>query len=235
MRLNRGELQWTLPAKAVRSYKNWQGRMARYVRTKTDLQAALAEQRLALRSSASAYDQGHLWEAKRLATVAYTLLHDGTGRTKSLLTQMGLRGRLRFISTAREIEWMAPAIALVLIKTDHEGTACVPYCEAGLVPDRSVWLQFQSWWDLPIYKTVSGLVLCRKNLIFALRAQDGGAHFDGELPDNAYHPFATVNDERFKTGPTGSQIPIPNAHLASMRQIGWEIEETLKSYDQMPL
>lgn len=41
----------------------------------------LSEQLSALRASCPGYDAGHQWEAKRIATALYTLLHDGRRAT----------------------------------------------------------------------------------------------------------------------------------------------------------
>lgn len=203
--------------------------MPRYVRTRDEILVALAEQRRALRSSASAYDAGSKWEAKRLAIAAYNLLHDGTGRTKSILSQLNLRAGLRFTSTAREIEKSWPAIALVMIRADLKEVGYVPHCNVPEPPEWAHEMQFHNWWEELIYKSRKGAAVTRKNLVFALRSKDGGAHFDGELEDDGYFPMSKNADPRFFYD---QGKPILNAHLASMRQISWEIEKALEG---MPL
>lgn len=203
--------------------------MSRHVRSEDEVRDAFKEQMLAISASSKSYDEGHLWEARRLATAAYTLLHDGTGRTKSILTQLKARAKLIFYSSARPLDpSLLPSIALINMKTSGgPWTFSAPLDGVREAP----WLhemQFPNWYEEPIFKMLNGNVLTRKNLIFALRSQDGGSHFDGELPDNAYYYFATENDPRVRLVDGDVERPMPNAHLASMRQIAWEISESVK-------
>jgi hypothetical protein len=46
---------------------------------------ALEEQRQSLMASVDGYDFGKLWEAKRISASTYMLVHDGRGKTKSLI------------------------------------------------------------------------------------------------------------------------------------------------------
>jgi hypothetical protein len=62
----------------------------------------LHEQMTFLRGSAESYDAGDFSEAKRLATTLRLLLHD-TKKSRSLLTHLGLKNKLRFVDTAGEI------------------------------------------------------------------------------------------------------------------------------------
>ena len=210
--------------------------MPPYVRSPDEVKNALREQIMMMRASAEGYDNGNRWEAKRLAVSAYTLLHDGTGRTKSILTQLGARAGMRFVSTAMDINGLIPANALVAMQSKAgQPFEYAPYLDISNELEWTHRLQFQNWWDETIFQTVRGQTLSRKNLVFALRSQDNGGHFDAELPDNAYYPFATVNDERVTATFAGNSGPIPDAHLATMRQIAWEILETLKEAGLAPL
>jgi hypothetical protein len=70
------------------------------------------------------------------------------------------------------------------------------------------------------------VTLTRRRLVFALRHQDGGGHV-GTLTDDAYVRlkagggwFGGVSDR--------PPEPLINGVTATMRQVGWEVTETLK-------
>jgi hypothetical protein len=69
-------------------------------RTRAELVSALNEQLGAIKASSAAFDAGVTWEATRLATAAYVILHDGKRRTVSLLTQLGVKEKIPFISSS---------------------------------------------------------------------------------------------------------------------------------------
>jgi len=66
-------------------------------RTIDDLQALLDEQFVWLADSAEAYDRGSESDAKRIAGVVRTLLHD-SGSSHSLLKQLALKDELSFVA-----------------------------------------------------------------------------------------------------------------------------------------
>jgi hypothetical protein len=76
--------------------------MARHRQTDPELMEHLYQQIAFLRRSASQYDNGEFSEAKRLATTLRILLHD-SHTSKSLLTQLGLKEKLRFVDTAGDV------------------------------------------------------------------------------------------------------------------------------------
>lgn len=77
--------------------------MARHRQTDLELMQHLYEQMGFLRRSAEHYDAGDFSESKRLATTLRLLLHD-TQKSSSLLMQLGLTAKLRFVDTAGEIQ-----------------------------------------------------------------------------------------------------------------------------------
>ena len=70
-------------------------------RTVAETKEALDVQRRAIVASCAAYDNGEKWEALRLATAVYLVVHDGGKNNKSLLTQLGVRDATKFIASAR--------------------------------------------------------------------------------------------------------------------------------------
>lgn len=222
-------------------------KMAKHPRSKLELQVELGEQAEALRSSAVAYDSGKLWEAKRLATTAYILLHDGGRNSKSLLAQLGVKGEM--LSTADHgSDAPLPLASLTIgMAAANPGMTFSPVL-TGYTTSRT--LPFNKWYEEPVF--VSGtLRLTRKNLIFTFRSQAGGAHVDGSITNDAFQWLHKKSPIHVKTGPTspardseGNEVecppeleqifaeydgPVPNGHAASMRQIAWEIDHKLQS------
>jgi hypothetical protein len=70
-----------------------------WTRPREEVLDALNQQREALIASCKSYDEGNRWEALRLATAVYIIVHDGGRNSKSILTQLGLRGSLRFVGS----------------------------------------------------------------------------------------------------------------------------------------
>lgn len=198
------------------------------------LESMLHEKRLAIRSSSRAFDRGELWEAKRIASEIWMLCHDGRGKTKSLLGQLGIRSKLNFFSTGRRSPLYNnplayPPTTLVAFEGNITGWAVIPACQLGgfpaCRPGWDSWQKFHDWWDEPIIRRANGGSLSRKNLISSARDQDGGAHVDGELTDENYTSLIADLDPSLRHG----DVPFRNAHLACIRQIGWEMEASLSA------
>jgi hypothetical protein len=100
------------------------------------------------------------------------------------------------------------------------------------------WLSFSKWWEEPIFQEIApskpgfplgdGRKLSRKNLVFHLRSQDGGGHYDTELRHEPYIGLAVRRRIGIYRDNNGAAEPIGDPHLASMRQIAWELEQSLK-------
>ncbi len=99
-------------------------------------------------------------------------------------------------------------------------------------------LQFHDWWEKElIFRAPSGVSMNRRRLVFALRNQDGGGHFDPQLTDEAYVEFSRVpvwfeNPEEMTVmtnqgGKPGYSPIRPFPHLPTMRQIAFELDRTL--------
>lgn len=231
-------------------------------KSREELEAALARQLGHMRRSAQIFDDGVLEEAERLASVAYILLHDGRGRTKSLLGQLGLKHRLRLFDTTRPPP--PPGhIALQNAKLCSLRLAVGPdneWAEVNYVPafhhaksiDDIRLIPFSKWIDQPIYQSAKGFAVTRKNLITSLRDQGGGGHVDAEITHRDYHWLSSMGEDNFfleksehtdnawalaaclKREPDDSLTPVQgkpifkNGHWASMRQVTWELDESLK-------
>jgi hypothetical protein len=73
--------------------------MGKWHRPRTEVVQQMRNHILALETSGRNFDLGAKWEAPRLATAVYTMVHDGGRNSKSILTQLGLRATLRFSSS----------------------------------------------------------------------------------------------------------------------------------------
>jgi hypothetical protein len=216
--------------------------MATHKRTTNEIINELQDQLAALRASTKGYDEGHRWESKRLATVAYTLLHDGTGRTKSLLGQIGWRNKIKYLDSVDATHHEAlrnglegnflpfSPLTIFIYNLDTDDGNVAPRLENGFHGKiKSTSKSFSDWYEGTVYISSDGIKFSRKNLIFSMRSQDGGAHYDSEIRNDAYRELSTVWTKKLRMGTTNG-FNEPQAHFAAMRQIAWEIDESVKLF-----
>jgi hypothetical protein len=188
-------------------------------------------QRRAIESSCKAFDQGERWEALRLATATHTIVHDGGKKNVSILTQLDVRGSLRFIASNRKNnpKNLLRETLLVHMQIGADGSQLyLPNLDSGFSEPRL--LQFNEWWERDIIFQEGEHTLSRKRLVFTLRSQEGGAHFDPELRDPTYVHFARQGlTTPLVLRPGVDPAPMIEAELASMRQVAWELLNTLDS------
>jgi len=122
------------------------------------------------------------------------------------------------------------------LTVDDLGRAC--YRATSALHPLSVGpVPFDDWWNRVIIRDQAGVEFTRRDLVLALANQDGGAHVDPELHE-AYEALSRSNSMGWTAGiasgtsggavvgvPMGSPVP------ANVRQIGWELEQSLM--DQM--
>lgn len=212
--------------------------LEKHRRSQTELLHELHEQVEALKISSKSYDSGNFWEAKRLATTVVTLAHDGNN-SNSILKQMGLKGKLDFLTTGFPPNKPGHSTIGIL-----NGMCGILETADGLIFDPSLsgafnkrYVKFHHWWDEVLFSNQSNYSITRKNLVFNLRSKDGGSHFDKSLPESAYLSlkFATDTGIIVDRGPmpavgetfTMNPIPVKWGHLALMRQISYELIESL--------
>lgn len=211
-------------------------RLAKHGRSEQELNQAFLDQYQALTVSSASYDQGNLWEAMRLATVVHTLVHDGGSRSRSLIGQLGIRDSIPFVTCMKPPDepgkqTMAIMGGMCGIEQSAKGPVYYPVLGNALFRRN---ISFKKWWKERIYTNRREQIITRMNLVFSLRSQDGGSHFDPELPDNAYLGLKTASQTPviafpgpFRTWDMSEVIPIRNGHLAVMRQVAFELIETL--------
>jgi len=188
----------------------------------------LRDQAAALRSSCDAFDQGREWEAPRIATAVANIVFDDGKRSKSVLTQLGAKHTLRYTSSI-SIRYPKGERALGLligVEMDGTGPRFFPNCVMGIDTPRFD-LSFANWWKETIYQNGSAK-LSRENLTRVLRNQDGGSHFDEVVRDQTYLAMINNFDPRLTFTFNGERVELQNGHLVTMRQIGWELIESLR-------
>jgi hypothetical protein len=208
----------------------------RISQSRLQLEELLHEQVGFLQRSGEAYDRGFEDEAKRLAVTIRVLVHD-TNVSKSLLHQLGVKQRLRYLNTAAPInpKNIATTNNLVSIMSapGEDGTNTIEYVPMirshgkTSLPYRKE-VPFSEWWQGGIIKDNSRRILCRKDIILGMANQLGGAHVDSAL-DAKFHALVRDGSLGWRLGGSanlGSSV-VPGGAAASTRQIAFELEETL--------
>jgi hypothetical protein len=222
------------------------------VRIERDLIADLAEQRGFLQASAGAYDSGQESEAKRLALHLRVLLHD-TRQQQSLLTRLGVRDTLPWTDTSSgpvPNGVIVYGAGLAMLRMHLGPDASISYAPplADRSPERFHPGQaFIDWWREPVLDDAQGNQFSRADLVLAVADQDGGAHIDDRLTP-AYAALSRGNSLGFTQEPAptpsgegmfaaafgisgGAGAPLANSvALANVRQIAWEVEDTLQRH-----
>ncbi|MDX0165253.1 hypothetical protein GOC43_25830 [Sinorhizobium meliloti] len=198
-----------------------------YQKSKDELIEALHEQVGFLRASCTLYDGGAVSEAARIATSIYILVNDGS--SQSLLTLLGLRKQIEFVSFASEPVPgnLLAEEPLVMLHIGPDGFGYHPVLDQGpIVPRR---MKFSHWWEREIaFNTPGGQKLDRKRLVYAMRNQDGGGHIDPRLTDDAYVTFSRQARWTGTTSCGKETLPHPRPHHASMRHIGFEFLKSIE-------
>lgn len=216
--------------------------MTKFKKTQLELEEELTEQVQALRSSLLNFDKGDIWEAKRIASSIYLLCFDGTGRTKSLLGMLKIKSGLKFISsvsfpkTTDKIIYASASPMVCMGIHDKHGARYFPILGDSPLSDQMKQISFSTWWEEEILHPTSRLSMIRKNLVFIMRSQDGGAHVDDHLRNFDYKilksqgdPVAKWHDGSVVFGGSAGE-PITGIIWAIMRQIGWELDQTLQKH-----
>ena len=123
-------------------------------------------------------------------------------------------------------EFGAPPL-LTLFKKEGQMTLAP---KLGSSPSREC--RFNEWWTGIVYTDVRGHEISRRKLTRFLRNQDGGSHVDESLRDESYSHFSrrpsAVRWNNDKTVMARVQVDETNSHWLTMRQIAWELDESLK-------
>ncbi len=181
-------------------------------------------------------------EAKRIATIVRTLLHD-TPNSTSLLKQLDIKDNISFLDTAAPNDGRLHSMTnmsgvrgenssqyLGLVAKINSGDSLIAtplYNQhlAGWFDDYKKSI-FDIWWN-KIVIDINENKLNRKELILYAANKDGGAHIDAKLP-NDYH---TTKSTSLILNILGTETEFErNVVYASIAQIGWELLNSIE-YD----
>jgi hypothetical protein len=190
-------------------------------------------QRRLMAASCKSFDEGEPFEALRLATIVYTLVYDG-GKIYSLLSQLDLKKRMVFIGSGaavtkkilREADRFAPLIELARPPDKYEFVPICTYFKRRHEHYEQRELRFHRWWEEEIIFFDGENKLTRKKLVFALRNQEGGSHYDKEVLDPNYKSF--TKPMFVMSMARGIMARMERLELATMRQIAEEIEASIQ-------
>jgi hypothetical protein len=201
-------------------------------RTQEETRRALDVQRLSLIAFSESYDKGDAWQAIWLAAATYVIVQGEGTRIASILSQLGIREQMRFLASAPTArpDNLARETPLIMSWMRGDGTAGISPLLGNGPPYKQRWLTFQAWWCDEIIFKDGDFQLNRQRLVFALRNKEGGGHFDREITDKSYLRMSREQITTPQAVFSGQPEPMSllGAELATMRQIAWELIETLK-------
>lgn len=202
------------------------------MQSKAELLEQLEDQLHFIDASCQSYDAGVQREAKRLAVSVRVLLHD-TGRSKSLLTHLGMKERTMFIEGMPEViigkittarAGAFPGLAVIEIGPSAKPTYIPTF---QVFPLGRNMLRFGRWWNDPRMSDPRGNKASRYDIVTWLANQDGGAHIDG-----LKSPYQALSRDRsmgFSHGSVdGVSVPLESPIPAAMRQIAEEVRVSIR-------
>lgn len=196
--------------------------------TKEELLDHLQEQIHFLLNSCRSYDNGYKGEAKRIAAVIRTLVHD-TRNSISLLKQLESKG-IYFYNTALSFDPknLMPHMGLIGIRHSPTGIEYWAPLDDG-PPSRykKKWVTFDTWWNEIILDDKKNR-FSRRDFVLFVSNKDGGSHVDPDL-EEAYANLSRKNSLGWKKVVNEEESDMTKPELASIRQIGHEMIQTLKN------
>lgn len=201
-----------------------------YEQTPDDLWRLFLEKLEGLKVSGESYDKGNFFEAKRLATDIRVLVHKSTHSTP-LLEHMKSLG-ITFMGTPFELSPgnLLADFPLLMMQVSTEGVNCIPVLNSGPFSSRGWKRQkLKYWWEETILIDSRRRSFSRKNIVTWMANQDGGAHVDSHL-DEDYAHISRKNALGFVFIKNGTEHPmVPSPEYPMVRQIAFEITNTLES------
>ncbi len=204
-------------------------------RDRSELERDFIEAFHRLRRAGEAFDNGDGFEAASIASSVYVFVHDASRKQPSLMTMLGIKEGTRFFDSARAInpDNLLSEHPLVIIQLGggHSGYAARKDTgnEGPLPP-----LAFSRWWEKAVLRDSKRRLFSRKNLITLFRNDRGGGHVSKQyqprdgVPAEALAELANGDSDGWLFNDKGGTYrPLYHLAYASVRQIGWELEQTL--------
>jgi hypothetical protein len=196
------------------------------------LEAKPREQIDFLKRSCDAFDEGAEAEALRIATVLRVLFHD-TQRSTSLVKHLGFKKR-KMLSSARGHNDWQDYLSVQLNLSSEEPVKMLP-----MLGDRFRELSIDDWWGTETVFVHAAKNYSRRLIVLSAANRDGGAHVDKKL-DKYYeilaageYAFGLKGNLTFNGKPwfqQGVTHYAKNAHLALIRQFGYEALVSVKHF-----
>lgn len=200
-------------------------------RTTDDLRGDLEKQMKLLKLSCDSFDSGNEEEALRIAATLRLLLHD-TGKSHSLLSQLGVKDNMQFVDSAlpldpqavvkdgRHIMVLHGLPGLVAITPTNTGWRYV--APLGVREYAKGDVSFQEWWETPCVPGPDKRYT-RKQLILQMANKEGGVHIDAKINE----AYRALQESSIGTVQANGIVGYTNSVVdASMRQIAWELQQT---------
>ena len=196
-----------------------------------------------LERSSALFDAVHKDEGERLALATRLLLHD-TNQSHSLLGQLGVKTALRYTDTSIHIKPETKHLGGGRYSTTIMAHAGLVLMQAELGPPGSGgWTyapvlvpttpertnppaSFTRWWGSSFLTDTTGDPVTRKSVTLAVANKDGGAHVARAIPE-AFLRLSSGESMPIRTGSGDTWSGIPGVVMATMRQIAFELLDTL--------
>lgn len=222
-------------------------------RSRDELLQKLGQQIGLLVRAIESFDAGHLDEALNMASRVRVIVHHTAdlprGSSHSLINQLGLQNALTWVDTAGVVEPETtnplpvsghyPASGLTVVQFSSAGIEYVApsgnyrpspiLTRSGQRTPRGSRIPFEEWWTNIVIRDTEGNEFSRRELVLALANKEGGAHVD-PVAKADYEALAKSNSLGFSIR-IGDEEPRPmesDPVPPSMRQISWEVYESLR-------
>jgi hypothetical protein len=187
----------------------------------TYFQQHLTKQLGFLVRSCKSYDEGHIDEGIRIATVIRVLVHD-TKNCVSLLKHLGATS-INLASTVANVDASRAVMfwGMGQFTMSQSNIAYRPNLDENSI---KISLPAIMWWNQIVY-VYGSLKLSRKTIVLGAADKDGGAHVDAKLTPEyaALTRSGAIGSLVYEAHNFHVTVPIENAHLGYIRQMGHEI------------
>ena len=189
--------------------------MAKYKRSKQELQEQWDAQVRFIQKSVKEFDAGDESEARRIAASLRILFHE-TKQSKSLFKQLGLP--LTFYSSGYLYTPSNLLSSWTLLNVEM-GPSVFRYKAALESPSRHFFMTFGDWWNEIIFDDHKNR-FTRRDIILFIANQDGGAHVDPELKES-YAMLTKMNSLGWSD--SNGKAPANNPAYQAIRAIANEL------------